>query len=275
MIPWLFLLDMLGRCFTTERLIFMKIDFIELARIENQEVPPVMAEHLQALSERANIGVKTLQNLPAHIRSSQMRNGRLNNAIDNSLEKSRVTYEACVLAKHLLDKRQQAVESQYEDLSLALSEHIPEHDSALQKQLADATLAGDTKAADQAVAALQKLRQRTEQKGEIESRISTMKALLDTFTLTKEVLTAIMGKISPTLWREHAESLLVEYREMRQQMADFVELHHQIRACEWLGKDAYPHGHASPLQDTVKLFEFDQERQKQAFAVLRPIVLLE
>lgn len=253
----------------------MKIDFHELARIEKQEVPPTITEHLQELSGLVNVGVETLKNLPAHVRSSQMRHNRLGNAIENGFEKSRLMYESCVFAKHLIDKRQQAIETQKEGLDTALSEHIPEHENALQKQLADATLSGDAKAADQAIAGLQKLRQRTEQRGEIENRINTMKALLDTFTLTKEVLTVIMGKISPALWRQHAESLLAEYEDMRKQITDFVELHHQIKACEWFGKDAFPPGYASPLQETVKLFEFDQARHKQAFDVLRPVVLPE
>ena len=252
----------------------MKINFCELAVIEKQSIPQDMDANLKMLNEWVNSGIAALGNLSPNIRkSSAMRGGRIRGAIEN-LPCSRPMYQAAVFAGAVLSMRQTAMQSQLHDMKQTVGEYIPSHEVELQKQLSDATLSGDVKAADSAVEGLQRLRQRIAGQGEMQSRMDAIEGLLEMFQLAGEVLSVVKDKISPTLWREYAESLHPEYVQLREQITTFVELHHQIKACEWFGKEAMLNSYKSPLPETEKLFAFDQERHKQVTQDLRKIVTL-
>jgi len=252
----------------------MKIDFHELARIEKQDIPPAVAPHFDTLNAVVNAGIQTLANLASNVRNNPtMRKGRLNPIVQNWISPSNRVYEAVQFASKLLKSREQAMNNQLVSLQQSLKEHIPTHEAELQQQLADATLSGDTKAADKAIEGLQKLRQRTTEKGELANRAAALETLLRTFQQVGEVINAIQWNIQPLLWLKHAENLKAEYLQQREQIAAFVDLHHQIMACEWMGKDANHTDYVSPLSGTAGLFGFDQLRHKQAFEALRPVVL--
>lgn len=252
----------------------MNIDFNELARIEKQEIPPAVAHHLDTLNNLVNTGIQTLANLAPNVRNNHnMRKGRLNPIIEGWVSPSKSAYEAVQFVSKLLKSREQAMNDQLANLQQSLKEHIPTHEAELQQQLADATLAGDSKAADKAVEGLQKLRQRTTEKGELANRAAAFETLLETFRQAREVITALQANIEPSLWLQHAESLHDDYLSQREQIAAFVDLHHQIMACEWFGKSAHQIDYVSPLAATAGLFGFDQMRHQQAIEALRPVVL--
>lgn len=252
----------------------MNIDFTELARIEKREIPPAVAHHLDTLNHLVNTGIRILANLAPNVRNNpNMRKGRLNPIIENWVSPSKSVYEAVQFASGLLQSCQQSMHDQLANLQQVLKEHIPTHEAELQQQLADATLAGDGKAADKAVEGLQKLRQRTTEKGELANRAAALETLLETFQQVREIIAAIKANIEPSLWLKHAESLQADYLKQREQIAAFVDLHHQIMACESLGRNGHQTDYVSPLAATAGLFGFDQMRHKQAIEALRPVVL--
>jgi hypothetical protein len=256
--------------------IFMKIDFNELAHIEKQAIPSNVTQHLETLNHVVNEGLHTLANLAPNIRdSSNMRRGRIGSAIECCITPSKSLYHAVEFTSQLVKNREQALTQQLVSLQQMLKEHIPTHETVLQQQLADATLSGDSKAVDKAVEGLQKLRQRTMEQGELESRTSAVKAILATLQQVQEIIYVIKSIIEPSLWLEQAKRLQTDYLQQREQIADFINLHHQIRACEWFGKSAMTVDYVSPLNGTLSLFEFDQEHHNQASGALKSLVFMD
>ena len=248
----------------------MKIDFVELAQIEKQAIPPTMIPHLETLNHVVNTGIQALASMAPNVCNvDAMRRGRISRSIESEISPSKSLYEAVQFASQLLKSREQAMNEQLSHCQQSLREFIPTHEAELQQQLSNAMLSGDSKTADKALEGLQKLHQRTTEKGELTNRTTALGALLDTFQQAKEILTAIEVNIAPSLWLQRAKNLHSDYLKQREQIAVLVDLHHQIRACEWLGKNGRTLDYVSPLADTIRLFEFDQTRHQQAIEALR------